>query len=40
MKNFHWAVQLILLFAVVTAAFYAADVLLEKRYNKPLPATE
>ncbi len=40
MKNLHWAVQLLLLFAVITAAFYAGDWLLEKKYGNQTPATD
>lgn len=33
MKNLHWAVQLLLLFVVITLAFYVGDMMLEKKYD-------
>lgn len=40
MKNMHWAFQLLIAFAVITASFYVADILLEKRALKKLPSAE
>ncbi len=40
MKNYHFFIGALVLFVVFLSAFYAADVLLEKRYEKKLAAGE
>lgn len=34
MQKFHWAVQFIALFVLLTAAYYVSDMLLEKKYSQ------